>query len=93
MGDENYLYRLTKLYEEYKTFDKNKIPLCAAENYVSPFSMQGLISRYEGKYVSGYIQRNREKDFIGSDYLEKVFFLANDLARELFMQNTTISVV
>ena len=40
MGDENYLYRLTKLYEEYKTFDKNKIPLCAAENYVSPFSMQ-----------------------------------------------------
>lgn len=84
MGYENYLNRLTKLYEEYKTFDKNKIPLCAAENYVSPFSMQGLISRYEGKYVSGYIQRNREKDFIGSDYLEKVFFLANDLARELF---------
>lgn len=84
MGNENYLYRLNKLYEEYKTFDKNKIPLCAAENYVSPFSMQGLISRYEGKYVSGYIQRNREKDFIGSDYLEKVFFLANDLARELF---------
>lgn len=84
MGYENYLNRLAELYEEYKTFDKNKIPLCAAENYVSPFSMQGLISRYEGKYVSGYIQRNREKDFIGSDYLEKVFFLANDLARELF---------
>ena len=72
------------LYEEYKNFDKEKIPLCAAENYVSPFSMQGLISHYEGKYVSGYIQRDKEKDFVGSDYLEKVFFLANDLAKELF---------
>lgn len=84
MGYEDYLNRLVELYEEYKAFDKEKIPLCAAENYVSPFSMQGLISRYEGKYVSGYIQRDKEKDFIGSDYLEKVFFLADDLAKELF---------
>ena len=84
MGYENYLNRLMELYEEYKAFDKGKIPLCAAENYVSPFSMQGLISHYEGKYVSGYIQRDKEKDFIGSDYLEKVFFLADDLAKELF---------
>ncbi len=80
----HYLCRLKELYKEYKTFDKEKIPLCAAENYVSPFSMQGLISHYEGKYVSGYIQRDKEKDFIGSDYLEKVFFLADDLAKELF---------
>lgn len=84
MGYKSYLNRLMTLYEEYKTFDKEKIPLCAAENYVSPFSMQGLISHYEGKYVSGYIQRDKEKDFIGSDYLEKVFFLADDLAKELF---------
>lgn len=84
MENGHYLYRLKELYEEYKTFDKEKIPLCAAENYVSPFSMQGLISHYEGKYVSGYIQRDKEKDFIGSDYLEKVFFLADDLAKELF---------
>ena len=84
MEYEHYLYRLKELYEEYKTFDKEKIPLCAAENYVSPFSMQGLISHYEGKYVSGYIQRDKEKDFIGSDYLEKVFFLADNIAKELF---------
>lgn len=84
MGYENYLNQLVALYDEYKAFDKEKIPLCAAENYVSPFSMQGLISHYEGKYVSGYIQRDKEKDFIGSDYLEKVLFLADDLAKELF---------
>lgn len=84
MGYQQYLNKLMNLYEEYKTFDKEKIPLCAAENYVSPFSMQGLISHYEGKYVSGYIQRDKKKDFIGSDYLEEVLFLANDLAKELF---------
>lgn len=79
-----YAKRLSELYEEYIVFDQSKIPLCAAENYVSPFAKQGLISRYEGKYVSGYIQRDIEKDFIGSDYLEQVMLLASDLAQELF---------
>lgn len=84
MNYKDYAQRLSALYAEYKVFDQSKIPLCAAENYVSPFAKQGLISHYEGKYVSGYIQRDREKDFIGSDYLEKVMFLASDLAKELF---------
>ena len=39
MDYRNYLNRLMALYEEYKNFDKEKIPLCAAENYVSPFYM------------------------------------------------------
>lgn len=76
--------RLLAIYEEYKIFDHSKIPLCAAENYVSPFAKQGLISHYEGKYISGYIHRDKEKDFIGSDYLEKIMLLANDLAKDLF---------
>lgn len=84
MDYKDYAQRLSSLYAEYKVFDQSKIPLCAAENYVSPFAKQGLISHYEGKYVSGYLQRDREKDFIGSDYLEKVMFLASDLAKELF---------
>lgn len=84
MNYDAYIKRLSALYKEYKDFDCSKIPLCAAENYVSPFSKQGLISRYEGKYISGYIQRDREKDFIGSDYLEEIMLLANDLAKELF---------
>lgn len=81
---ENYIKRLSTLYEEYKEFDCSKIPLCAAENFVSLFTKKGLTSRYEGKYISGYINRNIEKDFIGSNYLEKVMLLADDLAKDLF---------
>lgn len=84
MDSTEYINRLALLYEEYKKFDESKIPLCAAENYVSPFVRQGLSSHYEGKYISGYVYRDKEKDFIGSDYLEKVLFLANDLAKDLF---------
>ena len=84
MDYQFYAKKLLALYEEYKIFDQTKIPLCAAENYVSPFAKQGLISHYEGKYVSGYIHRDHEKDFIGSYYLEQVMFLASDLAKELF---------
>lgn len=84
MNQKDHLERLKSLYEEYKSFDSEKIPLCAAENYVSSFAKQGLISHYEGKYVSGYIHRNRDKDFIGSDYLEKLLLFADELARELF---------
>ena len=84
MNYENYIKKLSALYDEYKAFDSSKIPLCAAENFVSPFSKQGLISRYEGKYISGYIHRDLGKDFIGSDYLEKIMLFANDLAKELF---------
>lgn len=84
MDYKYYAQRLSALYTEYKVFDQSKIPLCAAENYVSPFAKRGLISRYEGKYVSGFLQRDREKDFIGSDYMEKIMIFASELAKELF---------
>lgn len=75
---------LKKIYDEYAEFDKNKIPLCAAENYVPAYVKAGLISRYEGKYISGYLSRNVNNDFIGSDYLEKLLSFANTLGSELF---------
>ena len=49
----DYYKRLTTIYEEYKVFDRTKIPLCAAENYTSPFVKQGLISNVSVKTVGG----------------------------------------
>lgn len=84
MQYEKYLEELKNIYEEYKSFDRTKIPLCAAENFVSKFVKQGLISEYEGKYISGFIDRDKDKDFIGSDFLEKILLYANRLAKEIF---------
>lgn len=39
-----------KLYKEMKNNDKNCIPLCAAETYISDFVKQPLNSDFEGKY-------------------------------------------
>lgn len=78
------LAELKSIYDEYKCFDSKKIPLCAAETYVSSFVKQGLISKYEGKYISGYLERDVNKDFIGSDYLEQILIFANKLSQKLF---------
>lgn len=84
MNYKDYLNELTQIYDEYKIFDKEKIPLCAAENYVSSFAKQGLISAYEGKYISGYLERDIDKDFIGSDFIEKILNFANKVAKNIF---------
>lgn len=81
---KNYFEQLKQIYEEYVNFDKDKIPLCAAENYVPNYVRNGLSSRYEGKYISGYIGRDVDKDFIGSDYIEKLLNFANTLGSDIF---------
>ena len=48
---------MSEIFEEYKQiceelneFEATKIPLCAAETYISDFTKQALISNFEGKY-------------------------------------------
>lgn len=72
------------IWKEFSTFNENKIPLCAAENYTSEFVRQALSSQYEGKYIQGYRNRIIEKDNIGSDELYKLLNLTNELYTELF---------
>lgn len=79
-----YLDKFKSLFEDYKDFDKRKIPLCAAETYTSVFTRQALNSILEGKYITGFRFRNPEKDFVGSDYLYQFLDLANRIAHELY---------
>lgn len=44
------LEKYIDLYNEMKKNDKNCIPLCAAETYISEFVKQPLNSEFEGKY-------------------------------------------
>lgn len=74
---------MSKVLEEYKQlcrelneFDKNKIPLCAAETYISDFSKQALISNFEGKY--SFVDTNGNNDFVGGTYV----FRLNELLKK-----------
>ena len=75
--------RMNEILEEYKQlckemneFERNKIPLCAAETYISVFSKQALISNFEGKY--SFVDVNGNNAFIGGTYV----FRLNELLKK-----------
>lgn len=84
MNSDKILNEFKKLYAEYREFDNKKIPLCAAETFVSPFVKQALSSEFEGKYVMGSEFNRVAGDFIGSDYLRKVYVLVGEQCRRMF---------
>lgn len=68
---------MTQIYEEYNKickelneFEENKIPLCAAETYISNFCKNALISNFEGKY--SFVEEDGTNSFIGGIYVQKL---------------------
>lgn len=80
----NYLEQLKEIYWNFSDYKSSKIPLCAAETYISPFVKQGLSSEFEGQYIQGYKKRIIEKDNIGSDKLFPLLLLVEDLCKDLY---------
>lgn len=81
--------QMSEIYEEYKQlyaelneFEANKIPLCAAETYISNFSKQALISNFEGKY--SFIEANGNNSFIGGTYVHRLNELLKKECQLLF---------
>lgn len=75
---------LKKLNQELTAFDKYKIPLCAAETYVSPFVRQAYDSVFDGKYSMNNIGWHQEDDFIGSVYINELFCLVSSACKKYF---------
>lgn len=71
-----------QLYRELKEFETNKIPLCAAETYISDFTKQALISDFEGKY--SFVDANGNDSFIGGTYVHKLNELLKKECQLLF---------
>ncbi|MCL2599255.1 MAG: amino acid hydroxymethyltransferase, partial [Firmicutes bacterium] len=80
----NTLEEFKKLYSDYLDFDKTKIPLCAAETYVSAFVKQALPSIFGGKYAMNFQPDNHTDDFIGSQYIRQLFELVAAQCKSLF---------
>lgn len=70
------LEEYNQLCRELNEFEKNKIPLCAAETYISDFSKQALISNFEGKY--SFVDTNGNNAFVGGTYV----FRLNELLKK-----------
>lgn len=80
---------MSEIFEEYKQlcrelneFERNKIPLCAAETYISKFSKQALISDFEGKY--SFVDENGNDSFIGGSMVYRLNKLLKKQCKILF---------
>ena len=72
------------LLEELKRFNATKIPLCAAETYCSPFVKTALCSEFEGKYCMQNLNYDMDKDFVGSQYVHRLYDLLTRQCAKMF---------
>lgn len=82
---------MSEIYEEYlkllyelKEYDANKIPLCAAETYCSPFVKSALTSEFEGKYCMRHLDYDMASDFVGSGYVNRLYELLTRQCAKMF---------
>ena len=71
-----------ELNNELNENEKTKIPLCAAETYISEFCKQPLISEFEGKY--SFVGKNQSNSFIGGEYIVQLNELLSEECKKLF---------
>lgn len=67
------------------TWNKNSLPLCAAENIISPFSKIPLDTFLQEKYImGGILNYNFNNNFIGSHNLYEIYGLINQQCSTIF---------
>lgn len=80
-----YLKSFENLCHNVNTYNENLLPLCAAENSMSPFAKIALNSQLQEKYIMGGIQAlDQNNNFIEAEYLFKFYQLLNAQCRDLF---------
>lgn len=82
---DDILKQYAALLDKYKEFDRKKIPLCAAENYLSSFSKSALAGIFEGKYsIGNHNEYIIDDDFIGGEYIHELCLLLEKECRRVF---------
>lgn len=72
------------LLEELTHYNETKIPLCAAETRCSSFVKSALSSEFEGKYCMQNLHYDAETDFIGSEYVHRLYDLLSRQCNKMF---------
>ena len=80
-----YFEDLVNLCTELSTQENKLLPLCAAENVVSPFSKIPLDTFLQEKYImGGVINYQEESNFVGSKKLYKIYELLTRQCNKLY---------
>lgn len=80
-----YFDDLVSLCTELSTNENKLLPLCAAENVISPFSKIPLDTFLQEKYImGGVINYQRESNFVGSKNLYKIYELLSLQCNKLY---------
>lgn len=79
---ENMLNKYINLCSDLEKFEKEKIPLCAAETYISDFCKSPLTSAFEGKY--SFVDSSGNNSFIGGEFVARLNFLLESECQALF---------
>lgn len=80
-----YFSDFEKICKDLVAFDKKSIPLCAAENPMSPFSKIALDSSLQEKYIMGGIQSfENANNFVEAKHLFQIYELINEQCNNLF---------
>ena len=71
--------------QKVSSWNKKSLPLCAAENAISPFSQIPLDTFLQEKYImGGVLEYNSNNNFIGSSNLYEFYDLINKQCATLF---------
>lgn len=82
---DNEIQELVNLTESFVTYYDKTLPLCAAENVISPFANMPLSMGFQERYIVGNTYSYAEQDnFIGSSYLLPFYQMISDQCYKLF---------
>ena len=80
-----YLTSFEDLCHNINDYEGNSLPLCAAENPMSPFAKIALDSQLQEKYIMGGIQAiDKNNNFVEAEYLFNFYQLLNEQCKDLF---------
>lgn len=79
------IQELVSLTESFVTYYDKSLPLCAAENVISPFAKMPLSMGFQERYIVGNTYSYSESDnFIGSTYLLPFYEMISEQCKRMF---------
>ena len=82
---DDIIQELVNLTESFESYYNMTLPLCAAENIISPFANMPLSMGFQERYIVGNTYSYIEKDnFIGSTYLLPFYQMISEKCQNIF---------